>query len=498
MNKSKPLVSAAITALLIATGLVAGSSSTAQADKVKAPVYKARDCQSYGTGVDHSNCDQRGYGFPDLNLSVSNFTGANLSGANLVGTNFERTNFTNANLTNANLSNFYTEYFPDFDSVEVVRPDFSHKCSAPAAIDCLTMGAKLTGANLEGADLTGANLSYITSGSITGKPKALPAGYKLINGYIVGPKVDITGISLQGVDLTGSDVDLTGIISGKITGTPKLPSGWAVYKGYLIGPSANMYDADLSGANLDGFDFSSIVDSYNGDAVSSFQQVRSGGVKGNPKLPSGWKLVKGYLLGPQANLKNANLRGFDLRGLDLSRAYIGGLRSGGIVKGPLVLPGSVPGEMADTDSQLLNGYIVGQGVDLSNENLGSITLKNIRLFGANLRNTNLTKVKFDGVSTGSISGSPLLPSGFKLVKGHIVGPKMVLTGAVLVGADLTGVSLAGSSLRGVDLTGAKIDPKNQGVTIALVEQRWIASIKLPKGWSVVNKSETVSTLRLRK
>jgi uncharacterized protein YjbI with pentapeptide repeats len=154
--------------------------------------------------------------------------------------------------------------------------------------------------------------------------------------------------------------------------------------------------------------------------------------------------------------------------------------------------------MADTDSQLLNGYIVGQGVDLSNENLGSITLKNIRLFGANLRNTNLTKVKFDGVSTGSISGSPLLPSGFKLVKGHIVGPKMVLTGAVLVGADLTGVSLAGSSLRGVDLTGAKIDPKNQGVTIALVEQRWIASIKLPKGWSVVNKSATVSTLRLRK
>jgi alpha-tubulin suppressor-like RCC1 family protein/uncharacterized protein YjbI with pentapeptide repeats len=68
--------------------------------------------------------------------------GANLSGANLTGANLSGVNLTGANLTNANLS---------------------------------------------GTDLTGAILTGVRSGGITGTPSALPTGWALVNGYLVGP-----------------------------------------------------------------------------------------------------------------------------------------------------------------------------------------------------------------------------------------------------------------------------------------------------------------------
>ena len=63
-------------------------------------------------------------------------------------------------------------------------------------------GVDLTNANLEGANLaetdlrfavltsanlTNANLSGVSSGGIVGVPAALPSGYQIINGYLVGP-----------------------------------------------------------------------------------------------------------------------------------------------------------------------------------------------------------------------------------------------------------------------------------------------------------------------
>ena len=58
-------------------------------------------------------------------------------------------------------------------------------------------GANLTNADLSGADIQGANLeganfkevrllNGISSGKLKGTPSALPDGYKIINGYIVG------------------------------------------------------------------------------------------------------------------------------------------------------------------------------------------------------------------------------------------------------------------------------------------------------------------------
>jgi uncharacterized protein YjbI with pentapeptide repeats len=474
------------------------------------PTYMAKDCDSYGAGVDHSNCDERwrmpsgtvrdngpdGYGWADTSFPDSNFTGANLSGVNLAGTDFERTDFTNANLSNTNFGFTYKQWFMDMDSYGDMYVKRSPVClwQHNWAQACLALGARLTGVNLEGADLTGAKLDHVTSGSITGTPKTLPTGYKLINGYLVGPNAYLVGANLQGADLSGSDVNLCGVVSGEITGNPILPAGWMLYKGYLVGPTASLFNADLSGANLDGFDFSAQTTNRCQDSVGgTFYQMRSGGIKGNPILPSGWKLIKGYLLGPEANLKNANLKGFDLSGLDLSHANTEGLRSGGITKGPKVLPNNLDGHHYDTDTQLVKGYIIAPGVDLSNENLGAMNLKNANLVGANLNKTNLTKVSLELVKTGSVTGSPILPPGFKLVKGYIVGPKVNLFRANLVGANLTGLSLSGAYMTNADLSKATIDPKNNGVVLwgPIPRGKPSYDMKLPNKWSLARGNKLV-------
>lgn len=77
-------------------------------------------------------------------------------------------------------------------------------------------GAKLKGANLQGGNFKGANFK---------------------------------GANLQGVNLKGAV--LTGASSGKVTGKPKaLPSGWTLIAGYLVGPGANLDGAALAKANL--------------------------------------------------------------------------------------------------------------------------------------------------------------------------------------------------------------------------------------------------------
>lgn len=90
--------------------------------------------------------------YPDISDSVlvnSVFTNSTLSYVNL----------TNADLTGATLTN-----------------------------------ATLTGTTLSGATLTGADLTGIKSGNVTSSTTTkLPENWKLINGYMVGPKANLTG-----------------------------------------------------------------------------------------------------------------------------------------------------------------------------------------------------------------------------------------------------------------------------------------------------------------
>jgi uncharacterized protein YjbI with pentapeptide repeats len=135
--------------------------------------------------------------------------GANLTGANLTGVSLTGTNLTGTNLTDANL----------------------------------------TGANLSGVSLSSATLTGI-KGKLIGFPTNIPPGWKIINGYLVGPGADLTGADLAGANLTSADLTganlasatLTGV-TGFFKGTPiNLPTGWSIdidtnttqYKNYFV------------------------------------------------------------------------------------------------------------------------------------------------------------------------------------------------------------------------------------------------------------------------
>ena len=163
-------------------------------------------------------------------------------------------------------------FFADLTGADLTGADLSYT----NAIGANLTGANLSGADLSGTELTGANFTGVISGNITGTP-TLSFNYKIINGYIVGQDVDLTGADLSGVvillngtgsitganlsgaDLTGADLsdqfmDLTRVKSGNITGTPTLPSGYQMAGGYIVGPSVDLTGADLTGADLTGVD----------------------------------------------------------------------------------------------------------------------------------------------------------------------------------------------------------------------------------------------------
>ena len=145
--------------------------------------------------------------------------------------------------------------------------------TTPVAADCSARGFKadLHGCDLAGADLTGANLTNATlagvqmnqakmteatltgvsSGGILGYPASLPTDYRVIKGYLIGPKVNLsgyaylvdanlTGANLSGADLSGVDLSYAQLIGANLTGA--------------IMSRANLYYANLANADLSGAD----------------------------------------------------------------------------------------------------------------------------------------------------------------------------------------------------------------------------------------------------
>ncbi len=255
----------------------------------------------------------------------------------------------------------------------------------------------MTRTRLHAANLTGAHLAGVSSGGITGLPTALPSGWRIVGHYLVGPRADLADANLAELDLGSinlSGANLTGVSSGGIIGTPVLPAGWILVDGYLVGPQANLTDASLSNADLAGADLAGTE--LSGAALSG---VSSGGITGTPSsLPTGWLLANGYLVGPQANLTNADLvdavlTNSDLNGTNLTGADLSGVVSGGIPWGPAYLP---------PNWSFQAGYLLGPSAnltsaDLSNVDLGPADLTGANLTDADLDNANLTAANLSGV-----------------------------------------------------------------------------------------------------
>ncbi len=304
--------------------------------------------------------------------------------------------------------------------------------------------SNLTSADLTDANLTGADLSRIVSGKIKGNP-ILPSRYVLINGYIIGPNVILTGADLTDSNLTGAYLDR--IVSGKIKGNPILPFRYVLINGYIIGPNviltgADLTGADLTGADLTGADLTRAVLTGADLTESDLNRIKSGKIKGNPILPSGYVLINGFIIGPNVNLviddlTNANLTDAVLTGANLTRTVL-------------------------TGANLTNAYL--QYANLTRAFLTGADLTGAHLTNADLTDADLTGANLYRIISGKIKGNPILPSRYVLINGFIIGPNVNLAGddltnanltsAVLTGANLTGAVLTGADLTGADLTSA--------------------------------------------
>ena len=329
-------------------------------------------------------------------------------------------------------------------------------------------GTILTGANLDGADLQGATLVSVHASGVTGTPVNLPTGWQVVSGYLIGPGADLSGFDLSGLDLSGATLtgaNLTGAVltrvhASGVIGTPAdLPTGWQVVSGYLIGPGADLSGFDLSGLDLSGATLTGAnltganLTGTNLDGTdlqgATLDGAHASGVTGTPAdLPTGWQVVSGYLIGP-----GADLSGLDLTGADLSGANL----SGATIDGTTTLAGAIL-----TD------------VNLSGATLDNAVFDSLDLAGANLSGTHLVQTSFTGanLSGADLTGATMRSTAMtnadltSAVLNGIVSDTAAST-VDLTGADLTDVRidhssglyapvLTGSTLAGADLSGLRL------------------------------------------
>jgi uncharacterized protein YjbI with pentapeptide repeats len=323
------------------------------------------------SNADLVNANLAGADLTDTNLSGANLTGvmsglitgtpsalppdwglvggyllgptANLSNANLAGFNLTGVDLANATLTgvlSGGITGTPSSLPVDWTILDgyLMGPGANLNAANLSGADLAGLdlaGAFLDAVNLTGTDLTSSNLGGATlwnvvSGGITGSPSALPSGWTLVDGYLIGPSADLSGAALSSADLAGVDLkganldeanlggsdltdavlidsdmqsadltgaDLTGVVSGEIFGTPSaLPAPWILSSGYLVGPGTSYSDAVIAFSDLVSADFA-------GDSLNS-------------AILYGSDLANGDLQG--ADLTGANLDGVDLSGTNLS------------------------------------------------------------------------------------------------------------------------------------------------------------------------------------
>jgi len=412
---------------------------------------------------------------PDVNWSGCDLSRADLAGADLAGADLSGAILQYADLESANLSD------ADLQGAVINEAEFAD-------------------ANLNGADLGGIyTVVGVTSGGIAGTPASLPdpelGPVYLVDGYLVGPDVDLNNadlaaadladVSFQGAtfvdadlaganlsdtsiggDLAGANLDgtdladasLGGVSSGGITGIPaQLPPDWLLDDGYLIGPGAQLLGADLTGVGLADADLqdtnlqeANLTDADLADADlanaglasatltgtdlsgANLAGVNSGSITGTPEaLPQNWTLRDGYLFGPDTWLYSADLSGLDLSGLDLAGA--------------------------DLESANLTGTNLS-GTDAAGANLAAAQIADTSIAGTVLAGASLYVIR----SGGGVTGTPAsLPPDWVLRSGWLIGPAVFLDNDSLDGVNLSGTDMAGanssfSTFTGADLSGTDL------------------------------------------
>ena len=438
-------------------------------------------------GADLSSAD-----FTYIDMSNSNFSGANLKGLRFRDSYVQNSDFSNAIMDNSSGNN-YSRIGGIFSNASLRNTRYLGEF-----IGTFT-NADLTNCQLGGDDGSGTGYTYIAAlgnsdlSSATldncfikltyGANIKLPPGWSIVAFHAVGPKADLSGESFP-IGTAFNSLDLSG---ANLAG---------------ISCSCNFSNSNLRGANL--------TRTYL--AGSSLLGIKSGQVIGTPgSLPTGWKILNGYLIGPGADLTNADLRNTALTYQDLTGATLTGSKLQGALLAGATLTGVVAGGITGTPSSMPTGWAVGSGyffgpgvnlagANLANTSLTNVNLTNAVLAGANLSNSSLTNVTISGANFGSavltnlatsgLAGtSSTLPTDWTQLGSYLLGPTANLGTASLVNANLTNLNLSGANLANANLTGANVQGANlASATVPCASASIVSGIpaQLPDCWIVLS------------
>jgi uncharacterized protein YjbI with pentapeptide repeats len=299
---------------------------------------------------------------PQSDLAGCNFTDLNLTGVDFDGSDLANANFTDANLSDGNLTDANLTYV-----------NFT--------------GATLDGANLAGASLYLNNKGY---GGMSGVGTTFPVGFEVVDGYLVGPSADISGVDFAGGDFTGATLNSDVLDNDNFSGADL--SGLDLDRSDLTGSNltnANLTDANLTyvtftGVTLDGANLTGASLDINGNTYSGMSAVGT-------TFPAGFAVVDGYLVGPGANISGVDFAGGDFTGATLSSDVL---------------------DNDDFSGADLSGVDLDRS-DLTGSNLTDADLTNADLTNANLNNVILVGAVFDdtvcpdGTNSSSDNGTCL-------------------------------------------------------------------------------------------
>lgn len=309
---------------------------------------------------------------------------------------FAGTTFIDANLSGCNLS------FGDFEGAVFERSNLGASSLAYADLAGATVDrSSLLRADLRDATFLGASIARtdLSRTYLSGGPnlEARPTGVSFAKAYLFGDR-------LVGVTLHGAAIDFHGAFLVHSTVVAAYLSGGADFRGATISGTrikgSNLeFDRFMGASLLDGSSLSGVRLGGSNWSKSVWRAVGASGVTvailGRPRatrLPTGWVLTGGRLLGPSQTFTHVVARSANLTGVDLGNA-------------------SLP--------------------------------------GARLEHANLRGVVADGVA---LRGASL--SGANLAGAYLIGAH--LRGATLVGANLAGADLSDADLSHVDLLHAVV------------------------------------------
>jgi len=109
------------------------------------------------------------------------------------------------------LNGYFVGRSADLADADLSFVDLGNACLAQAV---------MYNANLEGAEMGGVRLIYgVTSGGIKGTPHTLPAGWQLLNGYLIGSGANLRGADLRGLDLGTVSLRRASLERARLEGT---------------------------------------------------------------------------------------------------------------------------------------------------------------------------------------------------------------------------------------------------------------------------------------